>query len=118
MTEAVHMMKRIEELETALLSEQDSLAHAKTYIAQLEAAAVEEHALIDKLSGLLTRIAAALKGEPPPLTMHDCSDLPAKAAQLHTAVEKIEAEAQRGLSLERNARSALTTIYMLSRRKP
>lgn len=40
------------------------------------------HKLLAKLSGLLTRTANALKGEPGPTTLHDWSDLPKVAAAL------------------------------------
>ncbi len=40
----------------------------------------ESNALVDKLTGILDRVAVALKGEPDELTMHGWSDLPELAA--------------------------------------
>lgn len=45
----------------------------------------EYEVLLDRLSGLLTGVANALKGDPPPLVMHDWSDLPAVAKKAATA---------------------------------
>jgi hypothetical protein len=42
----------------------------------------EYEALLDRLSQILTETAAALKGEPGPLRMHDWSDLPEVARRL------------------------------------
>lgn len=57
---------------TALLEEVERLRESE-----------DEYAVLcDRLSELLTQTAEALKGPPPPLTMHDWSDLPAVAARL------------------------------------
>lgn len=49
-------------------------------------------ALRDRMSELLTGVAAALKGDPPALTMHDWSDLPALAAELRRQVPRPEGD--------------------------
>lgn len=46
------------------------------------------HKLLARLSGLLTRTANALKGEPGPTTLHDWSDLPKVAAALRRKAGK------------------------------
>ena len=46
------------------------------------AALAEEAALRERMSALLTGVARGLKGDPPPLVMHDWSDLPALAAEM------------------------------------
>lgn len=48
----------------------------------------EEEALRNRLSDLLTRTAAALKGPPPPDVLHDWSDLPSVAAELRSTLEE------------------------------
>lgn len=48
----------------------------------LRAELAESEALRERLAALLTGVAAGLKGDPPPLTMHDWSDLPALAAAM------------------------------------
>lgn len=45
----------------------------------------ESEELRDRLGELLTGVANALKGDPPPLTMHDWSDLPAVAKKAAAA---------------------------------
>jgi hypothetical protein len=55
-------------------------------VAELQAELDECDALRTRLSELLTGVAAGLKGPPPPLTLHDWSDLPVKA--MHTATER------------------------------
>jgi ElaB/YqjD/DUF883 family membrane-anchored ribosome-binding protein len=45
----------------------------------------ESEALRDRMAGLLTGVANALKGDPPPLVMHDWSDLPTVAKKAVTA---------------------------------
>lgn len=58
--------------------------------AALTAQIVEElQALCDRLSDILTRTAAALKGPPPPLTLHDWSDLPEVAAAQRLSDEPV-----------------------------
>lgn len=51
-------------------------------VERLRASEDEYVVLCDRLSELLTQTAEALKGPPPPLAMHDWSDLPAVAAKL------------------------------------
>jgi hypothetical protein len=47
----------------------------------------EEAALRERLAELLTQTANALKGDPPPLTHHDWSDLPTVAAETKAKLE-------------------------------
>ena len=49
----------------------------------------EEHAVLNRLTDLLTGVAKGLKGEPPELTLHGWSDLPELAQKWRTALEKI-----------------------------
>lgn len=51
----------------------------------------DEYASINqRMDDLLTQTAAALKGDPPPLTSHDWSDLPKVAERLRGAVAAVE----------------------------
>ena len=51
----------------------------------------DEYAAINqRMSDLLTRTAIAIKGDPPPLTSHDWSDLPSVVKRLRGAVTAVE----------------------------
>jgi hypothetical protein len=54
---------------------------------------MESDEIREKLRHLLTRTAAALKGEPPAGVWHSWHDLPEKVAQLADALEALKAEA-------------------------
>lgn len=56
-------------------------------IAELRAEVDEDDRLRGRLEEILTETAAALKGPPPPLTMHDWSDLPAVAREMRGELE-------------------------------
>lgn len=51
---------------------------------------MESDEIREKLGHLLTRTAAALKGEPPAGVWHSWHDLPEKATQLAEALRKLE----------------------------
>lgn len=55
-------------------------------VKQLQADLAESDEIREKLGYLLTRTAAALKGEPPAGVWHSWHDLPEKAAQLAEAL--------------------------------
>ncbi len=58
-------------------------------IEALRADLAESDEIREKLGHLLTRTAAALKGEPPAGVWHSWHDLPEKAAQLAEALKKV-----------------------------
>lgn len=58
-------------------------------IEALRADLAESDEIREKLCHLLTRTAAALKGEPPAGVWHSWHDLPEKAAQLAEALKKV-----------------------------
>ena len=76
-------------------------------IKELRADLVESDEISEKLGHLLTRTAAALKGEPPEGTWHSWHDLPEKATQLAEALRKLEERVQRDEALLRQALEAL-----------
>lgn len=61
-------------------------------VAALEAELADSDTTMQRMSVLLTGVAAAIKGPPPPLTLHDWSDLPARAAELVTQRDALQAE--------------------------
>lgn len=63
--------------------------HAQLQVDQLQADLMESDEIREKLGHLLTRTAAALKGEPPAGVWHSWHDLPEKAAQLAEALKKV-----------------------------
>lgn len=60
-------------------------------LATAEAERDESDAVREMMSPLLTGVANALKGQPPPLTLHDWSDLPAVAATVKASRDSAEA---------------------------
>jgi hypothetical protein len=60
-------------------------------VEQLAEEIQDDDALRDRLAALLTGVAAGLKGPPPPLTLHDWSDLPAKAEAARSRIAELEA---------------------------
>lgn len=68
---------------------------------------MESDEIREKLGHLLTRTAAALKGEPPAGVWHSWHDLPEKATQLAEALRKLEERVQRDEALLRQALEAL-----------
>lgn len=66
-------------------------------IAELEKENRELHALIERMSNLLTRTAIALKGPPAPLTLFSWHDLPEVAEKLTEQLEdELATERERG----------------------
>jgi len=60
-----------------------AIAIVKREASDAKDAQIEEaHQLCERLAELLTGVAAGLKGEPPPDTLHDWSGLPRLAAQV------------------------------------
>lgn len=77
------------------------VARWRALVETLHNEAEEYHQLITRQGDLLTGVANALRGDPPPLTMWDHSDLPARAARLRADTKaKIEEQAAWILSLE------------------
>ena len=76
-------------------------------IEQLQADLAESDEIREKLGHLLTRTAAALKGEPPAGVWHSWHDLPEKATQLVETLRKLEEREQRDEALLREALYAL-----------
>jgi len=74
---------------------------------RLRADLMESDEIREKLRYLLTRTAAALKGEPPEGTWHSWHDLPEKATQLVEALRKLEEREQSDEALLRQALEAL-----------
>jgi septal ring factor EnvC (AmiA/AmiB activator) len=68
---------------------------------------MESDEIREKLGHLLTRTAAALKGEPPEGVWHSWHDLPEKATQLAEALRELEGREQRDEVLLRQALEAL-----------
>lgn len=62
------------------------VAELQATIERLRGELQESDQLRERMSRLLTETAAALKGEPPPLVLHDWSDLPAVAVALRAKV--------------------------------
>jgi hypothetical protein len=58
------------------------LAQARVEVERLHEEVEESDAVRTRMADLLTRTANALKGDPPPLTQHDWSDLPEVAARI------------------------------------
>lgn len=58
-------------------------------VKRLRADLMESDEIREKLGHLLTRTAAALKGEPPAGVWHSWHDLPEKAVQLAEALKKV-----------------------------
>lgn len=61
-------------------------------VEKLRADLMESDEIREKLSHLLTRTAAALKGEPPEGVWHSWHDLPERASELQAEVEKVTCE--------------------------
>lgn len=76
-------------------------------VKQLQADLAESDEIREKLGHLLTRTAAALKGEPPAGVWHSWHDLPEKATQLVETLRKLEEREQRDEALLREALYAL-----------
>lgn len=70
----------------ALKAENEAL---RAEVEQVKADLMESDEIREKLGHLLTRTAAALKGEPPEGVWHSWHDLPEKAAQLAEALKKV-----------------------------
>lgn len=76
-------------------------------VKRLRADLMESDEIREKLGHILTRTAAALKGEPPAGVWHSWHDLPEKATQLAEALRKLDERAQRDEALLRQALEAL-----------
>jgi hypothetical protein len=61
-------------------------------VEQLAAESEDDDTLRDRLAALLTGVAAGLKGPPRPDTLHDWSDLPAKAEAARSRIAELEAQ--------------------------
>ncbi len=77
---------RMKAVKQAVLERPD-LADRAAKVQQLVTDLEEESALREKLGSILTRTTAALKGPPPPRTLHDWSDLPKVATRLKAIVD-------------------------------
>lgn len=96
---------------SALLAERDALEAEvealRAEVERLRTDLMEYDEIREKLGHLLTRTAAALKGEPPAGVWHSWHDLPEKAAQLAEALRKLEEREQSDEALLRQALEAL-----------
>lgn len=63
--------------------------------ARLRAEANDDDALRERMADILTRTAAALKGEPEPLTLHDWSGLPEIAERAVSELAKLRQKLMR-----------------------
>ena len=84
----------------------DALTAFADRVAALEAEVEEQDQLREKLVDLLTRTAAALKGEPEPNTLHSWHDLPElaraateRAQALHAALRELVAVWDTGMNV-------------------
>lgn len=68
----------------------DLIASQAARIAELEADAAECYVLREKMAGLLTGVANALRGAPPPLTLWSWHDLPERAAAAISAIDVMQ----------------------------
>lgn len=84
----------------------EKIERLQAEVERLRADLMESDEIREKLSHLLTRTAAALKGEPPEGVWHSWHDLPEKATQLTAALRKLEERAQRDEALLRQAMEA------------
>ena len=85
----------------------DEIEALRADVERLRADLAESDEIREKLGHLLTRTAAALKGEPPEGVWHSWHDLPEKAAQLAEASREPEEREQRDEALLRQALKAL-----------
>lgn len=67
----------------------DALEALRAEVERLRTDLMESDEIREKLGHLLTRTAAALKGEPPAGVWHSWHDLPEKATQLAEALKKV-----------------------------
>lgn len=67
---------------------------AEAELAKLRTAANDDDALRERMANILTRTAAALKGEPGPLTLHDWSGLPEIAERAASDLAKLRQHAE------------------------
>lgn len=70
----------------------------------LETELADSDHTMQRMSALLTGVAAAIKGPPPPLTLHDWSDLPERAAEVVARAAQWKRRTQRVVAAA-NARS-------------
>lgn len=99
-------------LELAVMRDAVPALHAeierlRAEVKRLRADLMESDEIREKLGHLLTRTAAALKGEPPAGVWHSWHDLPEKATQLAEALRKLDERVQRDEALLRQALEAL-----------
>ena len=85
----------------------DEIEALRADVERLRADLAESDEIREKLGHLLTRTAAALKGEPPEGVWHSWHDLPEKATQLAEASREPEEREQRDEALLRQALKAL-----------
>ena len=85
----------------------DEIEALRAEVERLRADLAESDEIREKLGHLLTRTAAALKGEPPEGVWHSWHDLPEKATQLAEASREPEEREQRDEALLRQALKAL-----------
>ncbi|WP_026610686.1 ead/Ea22-like family protein [Methylocaldum szegediense] len=97
----------------ALLEERDAqqaeIETLRAEVKRLHADLMESDEIREKLSHLLTRTAAALKGEPPDGVWHSWHDLPERATQLKEALEEVLSRSTMNLAMNPNP-YALTAL--------
>lgn len=90
----------------ALLEERDAqqaeIETLRAEVKRLHADLMESDEIREKLSHLLTRTAAALKGEPPDGVWHSWHDLPERATQLKEALEEVLSRSCMNLAMNPN----------------
>jgi len=77
----------------------DEIVALRAEVERLRTDLMESDEIREKLGHLLTRTAAALKGEPPEGVWHSWHDLPEKAAQLVERVQRDEALLRQALEV-------------------
>lgn len=80
-----------EECEAALATLRAEIDGLRAEVERLRTDLMESDEIREKLGHLLTRTAAALKGEPPAGVWHSWHDLPEKATQLAEALRELVA---------------------------
>lgn len=94
-------------LEDTVRDSTNEIEALRAEVERLRTDLMESDEIREKLGHLLTRTAAALKGEPPAGVWHSWHDLPEKAAQLAEALRELEEREQRDEALLRQALEAL-----------
>src|SRR5690554_1662967 len=82
----LHWQEQLAEAEHTISAQAAEIEALRAEVERLRADLMESEEIREKLGHLLTRTAAALKGEPPEGVWHSWHDLPERAAQLAEAL--------------------------------